>query len=165
MVKTVDLGSVVGHQGAPGPAGPQGIQGIQGPKGEKGDTGPQGAQGIPGPQGPQGNTGATGPQGPQGPQGQNYALYITSYVGNGGHDSSSPTTINLGFKPALLFIYDKRYGGILMIAGDAQKASRDDYGYAVSWTNTSVSFYNMGGGDASVQMNTSGTTYYCIALR
>lgn len=44
----VDLGNVVGPQGAKGDTGPQGIQGETGPKGVKGDTGPRGAQGVPG---------------------------------------------------------------------------------------------------------------------
>lgn len=44
----VDLGNVVGPQGAKGDTGPQGIQGETGPQGDKGDTGPRGAQGVPG---------------------------------------------------------------------------------------------------------------------
>ena len=44
----VDLGNVVGPQGAKGDTGPQGIQGERGPKGVKGDTGPRGEQGVPG---------------------------------------------------------------------------------------------------------------------
>lgn len=44
----VDLGNVVGPQGAKGDTGPQGIQGKTGPQGVKGDTGPSGAQGVPG---------------------------------------------------------------------------------------------------------------------
>lgn len=48
VMARVDLGQVVGPQGA---------------------TGPQGPQGLTGPQGPQGPTGATGPQGPAGSDG------------------------------------------------------------------------------------------------
>lgn len=44
----VDLGNVVGPQGAKGDTGPRGIQGETGPQGDKGDTGPRGAQGVPG---------------------------------------------------------------------------------------------------------------------
>ena len=44
----VDLGQVVGPQGAKGDTGPQGIQGEPGPQGVKGDTGPRGEQGAPG---------------------------------------------------------------------------------------------------------------------
>lgn len=47
----VDLGNVVGPQGAKGDTGPQGVKGDTGPQGEpgvKGDTGPRGAQGAPG---------------------------------------------------------------------------------------------------------------------
>lgn len=44
----VDLGNVVGPQGAKGDTGPQGIQGERGPQGVKGDTGPRGAKGEPG---------------------------------------------------------------------------------------------------------------------
>ena len=53
----VDLGNVVGPQGAKGAkgdTGPRGIQGEAGPqgaKGAKGDTGPRGIQGEAGPQG------------------------------------------------------------------------------------------------------------------
>lgn len=45
----VDLGSVVGPQGATGPQGPKGDTGdtgAQGPKGDTGNTGPQGPAGI-----------------------------------------------------------------------------------------------------------------------
>ncbi len=71
----VDLGKVVGPQGAQGVPGPQGAQGVQGEKGDKGDTGPQGPQGAVGPRGAQGvqgekgEKGDTGPQGLQGPKG------------------------------------------------------------------------------------------------
>lgn len=89
----VDLGQVVGPQGATGargPQGPQGPKGDTGAQGPKGDTGATGAKGATGPQGPAGTTptigsngnwylgssdtgkpsrGATGPQGPQGEKG------------------------------------------------------------------------------------------------
>lgn len=56
----LDVGQIVGPQGATGPQGPQGIQGV---KGDTGDTGPQGIQGI---QGVKGDTGDTGPAGAAG---------------------------------------------------------------------------------------------------
>ena len=62
----VDLGNVVGPQGAKGDTGPQGIQGEPGPQGVKGDTGPQGIQGERGPQGVKGDTGPRGEQGAPG---------------------------------------------------------------------------------------------------
>lgn len=55
----VDLGQVVGPQGATGP---------QGPKGDTGATGPQG---------PKGDTGATGPQGAKGDNGITPTFSIT----------------------------------------------------------------------------------------
>lgn len=79
----VDLGQVVGPQGATGPQGPKGdtgSRGPQGPKGDTGDTGPQGAKGdtgAKGPQGPKGDTGATGPQGPKGDNGITPTFSIT----------------------------------------------------------------------------------------
>ncbi|MFR6272155.1 MAG: hypothetical protein ACLUL2_01240 [Blautia sp.] len=69
MAREVDLGSIVGPQGAQGPqgpAGPQGLKGDTGAKGETGAQGPQGIQGETGPTGPRGATGATGAKGADG---------------------------------------------------------------------------------------------------
>ena len=46
MAREVDLGSIVGPQGAQGPQGPAGPQGLKGDTGAKGETGAQGPQGI-----------------------------------------------------------------------------------------------------------------------
>lgn len=62
----LDVGQIVGPQGATGATGPQGIQGV---KGDTGDTGPQGIQGIQGVKGDTGDTGATGATGTVGTQG------------------------------------------------------------------------------------------------
>lgn len=62
----LDVGQIVGPQGATGATGPQGIQGV---KGDTGDTGPQGIQGIQGIQGVKGDTGDTGPAGTNGTNG------------------------------------------------------------------------------------------------
>jgi len=64
----LDVGQIVGPQGA---TGSQGIQGIQGVKGDTGDTGTQGIQGIQGIQGVKGDTGDTGPAGTTGTAGTN----------------------------------------------------------------------------------------------
>jgi hypothetical protein len=65
----VDVGQIVGPQGADGPDGPEGPPGAQG---DPGADGPQGLQGEPGPQGIEGDRGPhgdTGPQGSTGPKG------------------------------------------------------------------------------------------------
>lgn len=69
--KVVDLGKVIGPQGAMGPAGPQGPIG---PQGEQGVQGPNGDTGPSGPQGPIGPQGERGPQGVQGPKGDSSIL-------------------------------------------------------------------------------------------
>lgn len=83
----VDLGDIVGPQGATGatgaqgPAGATGATGPQGAKGDTGATGPQGPQGTTGETGPQGPTGATGAQGPQGLKGDDGAIGPTGPQG------------------------------------------------------------------------------------
>ena len=69
----VNVGHVVGADGAQGAQGPAGEAGAQGPQGEKGETGaqgPQGEKGETGAQGPKGDKGDTGAQGPQGEKGE-----------------------------------------------------------------------------------------------
>ena len=46
VMSVVDLGNVIGPQGATGATGPQGPEGPQGPTGATGATGPAGADGI-----------------------------------------------------------------------------------------------------------------------
>ena len=68
----LDIGKIVGPQGATGPQGPAGADGSAGPAGADGKNGLPGKDGVDGavgPQGPAGETGAVGPAGPQGEQG------------------------------------------------------------------------------------------------
>lgn len=157
----MDLGQVVGPQGAQGPAGPQGPQGIQGergltgpqgPKGEKGDpgeTGPRGLKGergdtgAMGPQGLKGDkgdtgaagakgaTGATGPQGPTGPAGQ--SAYQTAVAG--GFTGTEAT-----FKTMLAKL---AAGGFLPIEGGTLTGNLRIY----SGDNETVHKLNLGDGE------------------
>lgn len=63
IMSVVDLGNVIGPQGATGATGPQGPTGEIGPQGPTGATGPQGPTGETGPQGPAGANGTNGTNG------------------------------------------------------------------------------------------------------
>lgn len=99
----VDLGDIVGPQGAigpQGPAGPTGPQGVQGPKGDDGGIGPQGPAGPTGPQGTPGTDGAQGPQGPQGIQGPKGDTGPQGPAGSDASVTQANIIAALGYNPA-----------------------------------------------------------------
>ena len=115
----VNIGQLVGPDGASGATGPQGATGPEGPQGATGPEGPQGAtgaQGNPGNdstvQGPQGTTGPQGPQGATGPQGPQGATGPQGVKGDDGDEGPQGATgaFNSG---------DNINAGDLTLTGDA----------------------------------------------
>lgn len=99
----VDLGDIVGPEGAMGPQGPAGATGPTGPQGPKGDdgaTGPQGPAGNTGPQGPAGTDGAQGPQGPQGVKGDTGPQGPQGPAGSDASVTQANIISALGYEPA-----------------------------------------------------------------
>ena len=99
---TVNLGKVVGNDGAQGVQGEKGDKGDQGIQGEKGDKGDQGIQGEKGDQGVQGEKGDAGINGTDGINGTNGAdgVGITDVTINADNELvlsfSNGNVINLG---------------------------------------------------------------------
>lgn len=123
----IDLGQVVGPQGARGATGPagttptigangnwflgstdtgkpsRGATGAQGPQGPKGDTGAQGPQGD---TGATGARGATGPQGPQGEKGDTGARGPQGPQGPAGSANISTLYVKTSTKKNLVLLGD-----------------------------------------------------------
>jgi hypothetical protein len=124
----LNLGKVVGPQGATGPQGSQGIQGEAGPAGADGaigPTGPKGDTGVAGPTGPKGDTGPAGPTAVSADAGNTAVLGTDGkvFVPSGGGGGGAYVPLAGGNMTGALGIFTA--SGFALKAG---KSSTDFYG-------------------------------------
>jgi hypothetical protein len=94
-----------------------------------------------------------------------------SYVGTGTYGSSNKTSITFDFVPKVVFISPKdthTYNAFPYIVGNTRfylQQGSTTVSNAVTWSGTKMSWYTISSGaSAESQCNTSGTTYYYVAI-
>jgi len=96
-----------------------------------------------------------------------------TYTGTGGSGSSSPNYLTFDFEPQLVIISQNsattERAGVLFLRGQTGCGGfglqENNLNLTLSWEGPTVVWYtNTGGSPASLQMNSSGSTYHYFAL-
>lgn len=92
---------------------------------------------------------------------------VGSYVGAGGHGTSKPNVLTLGFRPRLVVVTAGGHLGIFV--GECPDArvmySNSQCSISAEWSDSGLSWWDSGMGASDTnQLNSEGTVYYYAAI-